>query len=98
MINHVKSMIDSTSNSDRTARIGHVPSQAAKAKSVAPGRDQFKSAQAAQLREALARTPEIRPEVVERGKQLAADPGYPSPEILRKVAETILHSPDPSEE
>jgi hypothetical protein len=98
VISHVKSMIESTSNSDRTARVGHTPTQASKAKNVAPGRDKFNSAQADTLREALARTPEVRPEVVERGKQLAADPNYPSPDILSKVAEIILRSPDPTEE
>ena len=91
-------MIDSTSNSDRAARVGAAPTHTTRPKNVAPGRDQFKSAQAEQLREALARTPEIRPEVVERGRQLAADPSYPPPEILHKVAAIILNSPDPSEE
>jgi hypothetical protein len=50
------------------------------------------------LREALARQPEIRPEVVARGLALAADSSYPPPEVLLKVASLILRSPDPSED
>jgi hypothetical protein len=43
------------------------------------------------------RQPEIRPEVLERAKALAADPAYPSPAIMRDVARQILGSPDLSE-
>jgi hypothetical protein len=50
------------------------------------------------LRSALLAQPEIRPEVVARGKVLASDPSYPSGAILRKVGEAILNSPDPSED
>jgi len=46
----------------------------------------------------LAAQPEIRPEVVARGKVLAADPSYPSTSILRAVGGTILNSPDLSED
>lgn len=41
------------------------------------------------VRESLSSQPDIRPEVVERGRQLAADPNYPSPEIVRKIASLI---------
>lgn len=91
-------MINSTSNSDHTARTGAVPPKPTAPRSIAPGRDKFSTAQAQQLREALARQPEIRPEVVARGKALAADPSYPPPEVLLKVASLILRSPDPSED
>jgi hypothetical protein len=50
------------------------------------------------LRSALQAQPEIRPEVVARGKELASDPSYPSSAILRKVGEAILNSPDLSED
>ncbi|HUG11250.1 MAG TPA: hypothetical protein VMM36_09565 [Opitutaceae bacterium] len=91
-------MINSTSHSDHTARTGAVPSKPSAPRSIAPGRDKFNSPQAQQLREALARLPEIRPGFVEMGKRLAADPSYPPPEVLKKVAAMILRSPDPSED
>ena len=39
---------------------------------------------------AMDRMPEIRPEMVERGRQLLADPNYPSPEITRNIASLIV--------
>jgi hypothetical protein len=50
------------------------------------------------LRTALAAQPEVRPEVVARGQALAADPDYPSSDILQHVAGMILSAPDPSED
>ncbi|HLP26769.1 MAG TPA: hypothetical protein VK477_13895 [Acidobacteriota bacterium] len=63
-----------------------------------PGADRFSAEQSATLRAALAAQPEIRPEVVARGKELAADPSYPSEAILRKVGEALLKSPDLTED
>jgi len=31
--------------------------------------------------------PESRPDVVEKGRKLAADPSYPGPEVINKMAE-----------
>jgi hypothetical protein len=59
-----------------------------------PGSDQFSAENSAALRSALASQPEIRPDVVARGRALAADPSYPSQDILRKVGEAILKAPD----
>ena len=42
------------------------------------------------IESAMDQIPEIRPEVVERGRQLLADPNYPSPEITRKIASLIV--------
>jgi hypothetical protein len=53
---------------------------------------------AAFLRSELERQPEIRPEVVERARALAADPSYPPVEIMRHVASQILAAPDLSED
>jgi hypothetical protein len=58
------------------------------------GTDRFSAANSAALQAALAKHPEIRPDVVARGRTLAADPSYPSPAILRKVGEAILNAPD----
>lgn len=60
--------------------------------------DQVSTESAAKLSTELGRQPEIRPEVVERAKALAADPNYPSPEVIRRVGEMILGSPDLTED
>jgi hypothetical protein len=87
-------MINSTSSSDRTVRPDSVPPIPPKAVVRGVGSDQFSAENSAALRSALAAQPEIRPDVVARGRTLAADPSYPSPEILRKVGEAILKAPD----
>lgn len=63
-----------------------------------PGADSFSAANSTALRAALQAQPEVRPEVVARGKELAADPSYPSNDILRKVGEALLKSPDLTED
>lgn len=40
--------------------------------------------------DALRGTPEIRPEVVARGKELLNDPNYPSKEIVDSIAKLIV--------
>jgi hypothetical protein len=92
-------MISSTSSTDRTARPDLVSNAApATEKAQTPRADQISTESAAFLRSELARQPEIRPEVVERARALAADPNYPSIEVLRNVAGQILNSPDLSED
>ena len=44
------------------------------------------------------RQPEIRPEVVERARALAADPNYPPRDVLKNVSAQILNSADLSED
>ncbi|MBX3739044.1 MAG: hypothetical protein KF715_20320 [Candidatus Didemnitutus sp.] len=63
-----------------------------------PGADSFSAGQSTTLRAALQAQPEIRPDVVARAKELAADPNYPSADILRHVGAAILNSPDLSED
>lgn len=41
------------------------------------------------VRAALASMPEIRPDVVERGRQLLADSNYPSKDIINNIAGLI---------
>jgi hypothetical protein len=92
-------MINSTSSSDRTSRAESVEITRPKVVIRNPDNtDQFSAENSAALRVALNRTPEIRPEVVERGRALAADPSYPSAEILRQVGQAIIKSPDFSED
>lgn len=91
-------MINSTSSSDRTPRAESVEITRPKVVLRGSGSDKFTAENSAALRVALNRIPEVRPEVVERGRALAADPNYPSMDILKQVGERILNSPDISEE
>lgn len=92
-------MIESTSPSDRAARTSAVPLDAQKVTvRLQPGRDSLSTDKAQQLQEALARQPEIRPDVVARGQALAADPSYPSASIIRNVAAQIVNAPDLTED
>lgn len=92
-------MISSTSSTDRAARPELVPSTTPNAeRPPTPRADQISTDGAAFLRSELERQPEIRPEVVERARALAADPNYPPMDVLRNVAEQILNSPDLSED
>ena len=92
-------MINSTSSSDRTPRADAVQITRPKVVVRNPDSgDQFSAENSAALKVALTQQPEVRPEVVARGRALAADPSYPSPEILRKVGEAIISSPDLSED
>lgn len=54
--------------------------------------------QKAQLQAALKETPEVRPEVVARGRDLATDPAYPPLEIINRLATLISSSKDLSVE
>lgn len=87
-------MIQSTSSSNGTIRTDAVSAAPFKSPSYRLGADQLSTDKTELVRAALARQPEVRPEVVERGRALAADPAYPSADIMRRVSETILRSPD----
>jgi hypothetical protein len=93
-------MIHSTSPSGSSAAASAASLNPAKpaASSLVPGPDRLSLNQAGSLNAALADQPETRPEVVERGRALAADPDYPSAAILQKVAQMIVASPDLSED
>lgn len=92
-------MINSTTSTDRTphAEALAAPGQAAP-RPLAPRPDQLSTDSAAFLRSELQRQPEVRPEVVERAQALAADPNYPSREVLKHVGAMILNTPDLSED
>jgi hypothetical protein len=93
-------MIPSTPSSNRPLRPDSTPPISPKSSGPAagPGADQLSFDKIELLRQALAAQPEIRSEVVERGRALAADPSWPTPDILRKVSEIILRAPDLSED
>lgn len=42
------------------------------------------------LTEALANEPEIRPEMLERAREIASDPNYPGPNVFAKLATQII--------
>jgi hypothetical protein len=65
---------------------------------VKASRDQVSTANADFLKSELARQPEVRPDVVARGKALAADSSYPPKSVISSVASQILNSPDLSED
>jgi hypothetical protein len=98
-VTHPPSMIQSTSNSDAAGRTQALAAAEAQSALHAPmKRDRLSTAGADYLRAALQAQPEIRPEVVERGRALAADPTYPTPEIIQRISEKIVRSPDPADE
>jgi hypothetical protein len=53
------------------------------------GFDQLSTQRSTSVRETLAALPEIRPEVVARGRELLADPSYPGQDIVEKIARLI---------
>ncbi len=92
-------MINSTTSTDRLAHANLVPTKGyAVVRQPSTPTDLLSTSNAAFLRSELDRQPEIRPEVVERARALAADSNYPSRDSLKKVAELMLRSPDLSED
>ena len=93
-------MISSTPSPDRPERPDSVApfAQKPRARSVEMGSDQLSLDKVELLRTALANQPAIRPEVVERGRVLAADPAWPTHDIMRHVSRMILQSPDLTED
>jgi hypothetical protein len=53
------------------------------------GSDKLSSEMTDKVRASLAAMPEVRPEVVERGRQLASNPNWPTPEIINNIAGMI---------
>lgn len=60
--------------------------------------DRISTDRADRLREALAGTPAVRTEAVERAEALAVDPNYPPLQIIERVARLLADSQDMSEE
>jgi hypothetical protein len=91
-------MINSASSSDRVLRPEGVVLHAKPAPADTPATDRFSPEHSAALKSALQNQPEIRPEVVARGRALAADASWPTPAILRQIGGAILASEDPSDQ
>jgi hypothetical protein len=61
-----------------------------------PAQDRISLQQHSDLKTNLKNELAIRPEVVARGRLLAADPTYPPAEIINDIANLIANSDDPS--
>jgi hypothetical protein len=94
-------MIQSTSNLNGYNRTDaaalSLAKQASTPKVEAEPSDRLSSANTQALRDALSNSPEIRPDVVEKGKQLAIDPNYPPRQLIESLAKLMVDSRDPSE-
>lgn len=90
----------------KTTQIGSVPSTVPhqirlRGEHAAPARvqeDTLSTVSANNLEAALADTPAIRPEVVERARALATDPSYPPLRIIAQLASMISAANDLSNE
>jgi hypothetical protein len=93
-------MIDSTPSSGKAFYANGLPNKIAGSapKSSANRGGRLLSGATGQFQDALASQPEIRPEMVEKGRVLAEDPDYPSAAVIKHVAGLILNSPDLSED
>jgi hypothetical protein len=89
-------MIHSTSNSPSLPGglppVGGKP--AGKPAPAAQSRDTLDTTASTALRDALAALPEVRPEVVEKGRQLVVDTNYPPRAIIEDIARLIVQSRD----
>ncbi|HEX2100302.1 MAG TPA: hypothetical protein VHF69_06555 [Candidatus Synoicihabitans sp.] len=90
-------MISNTSSTHGTPPPSISTDLARKASTPTPppaAEDVLSTANIEHLRAALESTPEIRPEVVERGMQLAVDANYPPRAIIEQIARQIVRSED----
>jgi len=94
-------MIQSTSNLNgynRTDPSSHLSAKpAANAKIDADNGERLSSSNTQALQEALKSSPEIRPEVVERGKLLAVDGSYPPRAIIESLSKLFVQAREPAE-
>jgi len=94
-------MINSTSSSDRaggTDAISLNRNQQRTPRLAGQNQDSVSTTNAAILADALNSQPEVRPEMVARGRLLAADPNYPPAGVISHIAGLVLNSPDLSED
>ena len=94
-------MINSTSKTDNILRpdtIAGRPAQTRPTTAPSPTEtDTIRASSQENLKAALNAQPEVRPEVLERAKQLLADGNYPPREIIRRLSEMLVKSADLSE-
>ena len=91
-------MINSTPRTGSTPHIGGIPVPVSRPAPRAPEQaDRFSTDSLNRLRQALDQQPAVRSDVVELGRSLASDPGYPPEPIVRKLAELLVSQPDDSD-
>lgn len=87
--------VDTDSGVSRINRAPSPPAQKSEAKSISDTKGTSNltdvPALAAKVKSA---GPDVRPEAVERGKALVADPNWPSDEVLDELAEKLLDNED----
>jgi hypothetical protein len=95
-------MIHSTSNNSgypRADALAHLAKQnTPSARAEVSNSEKLSRVQTDSLNSALANSPEVRPEVVERAKRLAVDPNYPPRQIIEQLAKLVIAAQDPAEQ
>ena len=56
--------------------------------------DNYSPTQSRQMLDNLNSQPDVRPEVLEKAKQMASDPNYPSADVLESVANLFVSESD----
>lgn len=88
-------MINPTSNSSPLPRPnGYSPSAPPASRRPVVAGDRLETASLDHLRAGVAALPAVRADVVELGRSLANDPGYPSDEIVEKLAALLVRQPE----
>ena len=88
-------MINSTNRTGSTPHIGGIPVSVPRAPARASEElDRFSTDSLNRLRQTLDQQPSVRSDVVELGRSLASDPGYPTDPVVRKLAELLVAQPD----
>ncbi len=87
-------MINSTNRTGSTPHIGGIPVAVPRPAQRGPEEtDRFSADSLGRLRQALDQQPAVRSDVVELGRSLASDPGYPPEPIVRRLAELLVAQP-----
>ncbi len=87
--------INSNNYTGNVARVAYVSNSG---KAGAPKGDRVQFDQTASLEKALKETPDVRPDVIDRAKDLVANPNYPPPEVIKRISNLLaIHVQEESE-
>lgn len=93
-------MINSTSKTETTLRTDFVPEKSPRVANGAARQtdtDRLSASSQETLQNVLSQQPEVRTDMVERGKALLVDANYPPKEIIRQLTELLVNTADLSE-
>ncbi len=94
-------MINTTSKTDSMLRseaiVGQIPTRPAAPAPRPADTERLSASSQETLQTALSQQPEVRPEVVARGRALAVDASYPPLQIIRQLSELLTNSADLAE-